>query len=200
MTTTTLGTYESPHGRLTLAAGERGLTRVTFRPVRGADPDAVPTPAARSWLDLARRELDAYFAGALHRFTVPVDLDRVGAPHRRVLEALAAVGYGRTTTYGALAARLGLVDDGPRQVGAAMARNPVLIVLPCHRVLGAGGALTGYAGGLPVKRALLDHEAGLLQLDVGWARCAGSPAGGSSPRVSAASAARSTSAPFSRPS
>ena len=123
-------------------------------PPRGAPA----TPAAHAWLDLAHRELDAYFAGELRQFTVPVDLSRVDDAHRRILDALAELPYGQTTTYGALATRLGLVDDGPRQVGAAMARNPVLIVVPCHRVLGAGNTLTGYAGGLAVKQALLDLE------------------------------------------
>lgn len=156
MTSTAIRTHDTPHGPLTLVAGDHGLTRATFRPVRRAAP--VATPAAEAWLDLARRELDAYFAGELRGFTVPVDLRRVDEPHRRVLDALTDLGYGQTTTYGALAARLGLVEDGPRQVGAAMARNPVLIVVPCHRVLGAGDALTGYAGGLAVKRALLDLE------------------------------------------
>ena len=114
--------------------------------------------SARGWLDLARRELDEYFAGRLRQFNVPVDLHRVDGARRRILDALAEVGYGETTTYGALAARLGLVDDGPRQVGVAMARNPVAIVVPCHRVVGAGGALTGYGGGLPAKQTLLDLE------------------------------------------
>lgn len=89
---------------------------------------------------------------------MPVDLSRIDEPHRRILDALAELPYGQTTTYGALAARLGLVEDGPRQVGAAMARNPVLIIVPCHRVLGAGNTLNGYAGGLAVKQALLDLE------------------------------------------
>jgi len=154
--TSAIRTHETPHGLLTLVASDHGLTRVTFRTVRRAVPAA--GPAARAWLDLARRELDAYFAGDLRHFTVPVDLRRVDDGHRRILDALTDVGYGETTTYGALATRLGLVDDGPRQVGAAMARNPVLIVVPCHRVLGAGERLTGYAGGLAVKQALLDLE------------------------------------------
>ena len=94
----------------------------------------------------------------MRQFSVPVDLRRVDGARRRILDGLADVGYGETTTYGDHAARLGLIDDGPRQVGAAMARNPVAIVVPCHRVLGAGGALTGYAGGLARKRALLELE------------------------------------------
>jgi methylated-DNA-[protein]-cysteine S-methyltransferase len=150
--------HDTPHGTMTLAATDRGLTRVTFRAVRRSAPLAAASPSARRWLDLARRELDAYFAGQLRRFTVPADLHRVDEAHCRILDALSDVGYGETTTYGALAARLGLVDDGARQVGAAMARNPVLIVVPCHRVLGAGGTLTGYAGGLATKQALLDIE------------------------------------------
>lgn len=156
MTTSAIRTVDTPHGPLTLVASDHGLTRATFRTVRRAAPPA--TPAAHAWLDLAHRELDAYFAGELRQFTVPVDLSRVDDAHRRILDALAELPHGRTTTYGALATRLGLVDDGPRQVGAAMARNPVLIVVPCHRVLGAGNTLTGYAGGVAVKQALLDLE------------------------------------------
>jgi methylated-DNA-[protein]-cysteine S-methyltransferase len=157
--TSAIRTHDTPHGRLTLAASDRGLTRVSFRPVRTGGHADPASPAALGWLELAGRELDGYFAGELRRFTVPVDLSRVDQPRRGILDALGEVGYGETTTYGALAARLGLVDDGPRQVGAAMASNPVLIVLPCHRVLSATGALTGYAGGLAVKQALLDLEA-----------------------------------------
>lgn len=148
--------HDTPVGRLTLAATERGLTRATFGPAHGTT--GPPVPAAQTWLDLARRELDAYFTGELREFTVPVDLRRVADAHRRILDALAEVGYGNTTTYGALADQLGLIDDGPRHVGAAMARNPVLIIVGCHRVLGSGGKLTGYAGGLATKQALLDLE------------------------------------------
>lgn len=158
MTTTPILTHDTPIGRLTLAASERGLTRATFRPARAVTEPASSSPGARAWLELARRELDAYFAGDLRHFTVPVDRRGVSDPHRRILDALAEVGYGETTTYGTLAATLGLTDDGPRQVGAAMARNPVLIVVPCHRVLGAGGKLTGYAGGIAAKQSLLDLE------------------------------------------
>jgi methylated-DNA-[protein]-cysteine S-methyltransferase len=149
--------HPTPFGPLSLAASNEGLTRVTFRPSRR--PSASPSPSAATWLELARHELDAYFAGALRTFTVPVDLSRVDTAHRIVLQALTAVGFGETVTYGGLASAAGLVEDGPRKVGGAMARNPVLIVVPCHRVLGVGGKLTGYSGGLAVKRRLLDLEA-----------------------------------------
>jgi methylated-DNA-[protein]-cysteine S-methyltransferase len=150
--------HDTPIGRLTLAASDSGLTKARFGSVRDTIGTGPATPATRAWLDLARAELDAYFAGDLRQFSVPLDLHRVSEPHRRILDVLGDVGYGQTITYGALAAQLGLVDDGPRQVGAAMARNPIMIIVPCHRVLGANGALTGYAGGLPAKRALLDLE------------------------------------------
>jgi methylated-DNA-[protein]-cysteine S-methyltransferase len=158
MASTSVLAHDTPVGRLTLAASDRGLTRLSYRGVRSVAGSDTAGPAAGAWLDLARRELDDYFAGRLRQFNVPVDLHRVDDARRRILDALADVGYGETTTYGALAARLGLVDDGPRQVGVAMARNPVAIVVPCHRVLGAGGNLTGYGGGLANKRALLDLE------------------------------------------
>jgi methylated-DNA-[protein]-cysteine S-methyltransferase len=160
MTTTSATVHDTPVGPLALAAADRGLTRISYRDIRHVPAAGDPVgPNARAWLDLARRELDEYFAGRLRQFTVPVDLRRVDDTRRRILDGLADVGYGETTTYGDLAARLGLVDDGPRRVGVAMARNPVAIVVPCHRVLGAGGALTGYGGGLAAKQALLDLEA-----------------------------------------
>lgn len=149
-------TLESPVGPLTLAASDAGLTRLAFG---HREPAAPPTPAALHWLDLARRELLAYLAGELRTFTVPADLERLDGERRTVLDALAATGYGETTSYGALAAAAGLTDDGPRRVGVVMARNPVAIVVPCHRVVGADGSLTGYGGGLAAKRWLLDLEA-----------------------------------------
>ena len=145
--------HETTFGPLTIVASPAGLTRVRF----GA-PDTGPS-APTPILEQARREIDEYLAGERERFTVPVDLDRVRGEHRTILEALSDVPFGSTTTYGALAARLGLERDGARRVGAAMARNPVLIVVPCHRVLGSGGALVGYAGGTVVKQALLTLEA-----------------------------------------
>lgn len=161
MTLLAVDTHDSPIGRLTIAASERGITRASLRP----GPARPGTPVQRSWLDLARRELDAYAEGALTRFTVPVDLRGVPDESRRVLEALADIGPGETVTYGALAARLGDPGwEGARRVGAALARNPVLVVVACHRVVGAGGRLTGYAGDLAAKRTLLDLERGVVPL------------------------------------
>jgi methylated-DNA-[protein]-cysteine S-methyltransferase len=149
-------------GPLHLAASARGLTLLGFSPVEGPDDtdDTGGTdPEAARVLDLARREIDAYLEGTLREFTVPVDLSGHPAWDRRVLEQLRSVGYGETTSYGELATATGLAPGEARRVGGAMARNPVAIVVPCHRVVGADGSLTGYAGGLERKRALLDLEA-----------------------------------------
>jgi methylated-DNA-[protein]-cysteine S-methyltransferase len=148
--------HETSLGPLHLAASARGLTLLGFRAPDGA---ATPGPDARDVLDLARREIDAYLDGTLREFTVPVDLTGHPAWDRRVLDGLAGVGYGETIAYGALAASVGLSPGEARRVGGAMARNPVAIVVPCHRVVGADGSLTGYAGGLERKRTLLDLEA-----------------------------------------
>lgn len=160
--------HDTPFGTLALTASADGLTRVRFG---AGEVVATSDPREAAVLDLARRELDRYAAGRLRQFTVPVDLSRVGGEHRTILRVLATeVGHGATTTYGALASRLGLAPDGPRRIGAAMARNPVLVVLPCHRVVGADGRLVGYAGGIAAKRALLDLEsrdrAGQLTLGI----------------------------------
>jgi methylated-DNA-[protein]-cysteine S-methyltransferase len=108
-----------------------------------------------------RRELDEYFAGKRHSFDVEPDLRYVADYHRRVLAELAHVEYGHTTTYGALAALAGN-PRAARAVGTVMNRNPVPIVLPCHRVVGASGSLTGYGGGLDRKEWLLRLEGAIL--------------------------------------
>jgi methylated-DNA-[protein]-cysteine S-methyltransferase len=156
---TSTRTHDTPIGPLTLTASAAGLTRLRF----GTTPASGPPSG---WLDQACRELDEYFAGTRTRFTVPLDLSRVDGERRAILDALADVGYGTTTTYGALAAALDLTGDGARRVGVAMARNPLPVLLGCHRVLGAGGRLTGYLGGLPAKQALLTLEGAQLALAV----------------------------------
>jgi len=108
-----------------------------------------------------RRELDEYFEGRRTEFDLPTDLSRVPDFQRVVLHELARVPYGEVTTYGTLAARVGK-PRAARAVGGAMNRNPIPIVLPCHRVIGASGSLTGYGGGLDRKRALLKLEGALL--------------------------------------
>lgn len=106
----------------------------------------------------AARQLTAYFAGDLHEFDLP--LRPGGTPFQeRVWEQLRTIGYGRTASYGEIAARLGMKPGASRAVGAANGRNPISIVVPCHRVLGAGGALTGFGGGVERKRWLVAHEA-----------------------------------------
>jgi methylated-DNA-[protein]-cysteine S-methyltransferase len=158
---------ESPVGQLLLAATPAGLCRVSFDP----DPEAEANDLARAFgarvlrsprpLDEARRELDEYFEGRRQTFDLDVDLRPVPSFQRAVLEELARVAYGSTSTYGALAAAI----DQPRAaraVGGALNRNPIPVVLPCHRVVGAGGKLVGYGGGLDRKRLLLTLEGALL--------------------------------------
>jgi methylated-DNA-[protein]-cysteine S-methyltransferase len=156
-------TYESPIGRLHLQATDRGLIRCHVR--RGSAPEEGGSPTAQAWLDVAAHELDEYFAGVRTDFSLPVDLAGLDALDRAVLATLTeTTAPGSTTTYGALARMVGGVDA--QRVGAAMAANPVLIVVPCHRVLGADGKLTGYAAGLRNKQLLLDLEAGQPSLEL----------------------------------
>lgn len=148
-------TLPSPVGRLLLVATDAGL--------RGLYPEThrAPPPTA-GWrrddarFGAARAQLEAYFAGARCRFELPLAPE--GTPfQRRVWEALTGIACGATTTYGALAGQLG-TPKGARAVGLATGQNPVSIIVPCHRLVGADGSLTGYAGGLEMKRWLLEHE------------------------------------------
>jgi len=140
----------SPVGRLALVASESGLRAVRWEP-------AGRTRRSHSAvLQAAEAQFDEYFAGARRVFDLPLDLR--GTPFQvRAWNALADVPYGTTVTYGGQARHLG-VPHAARAIGAANGSNPVPIVLPCHRVVGADGSLTGYGGGLDVKRWLLTHE------------------------------------------
>jgi methylated-DNA-[protein]-cysteine S-methyltransferase len=146
--------HETPLGPLTLHAGPSGLTGLSF-PGRCRQPlDEGTRDPAR--LADAARQLDEYFAEDRTAFELPIDL--TGTPfQRRVWAALREIPYGATVTYTELARAVGRPDI-VRAVGAAVGRTPVPIVVPCHRVLGADGSLTGYGGGLARKRALLDLE------------------------------------------
>jgi methylated-DNA-[protein]-cysteine S-methyltransferase len=152
--------YESPIGHLTLIAGPRGLTDISF-----PGHLRVPAGAVKGAMPEVTRQLDAYFAGELREFDLPLDLH--GTPlQRAVWRALLEIPYGETASYGEQAAKIdpALFETGvepwqrARVVGAANGRNPVAIVVPCHRVIGADGSLTGYGGGLERKQALLDLE------------------------------------------
>ena len=148
---------DSPIGPLGLVASDTGLRAVLFdgRDIR---------PEGRSpVLDEAARQLDAYFEGDLLDFDLPLELHGTDFQNRCWL-ALATIPYGQTVSYGEQARRLGMGSDAARAVGAANGQNPIPIVLPCHRVLGANGSLTGFGGGLHVKRFLLEHEGALLPL------------------------------------
>ena len=155
---------DSPVGELFLASTRRGLCRISYT-VAGQDEVVARTFGARvlrSPLDEVRRELDEYFAGRRQEFDLPLDL-RVAPFHEEVLRELARVPYGRVDTYGHLAALVGR-PKAARAVGTVMNRNPIPIVLPCHRIVGANGSLTGYGGGLPAKRLLLELEGATLPL------------------------------------
>lgn len=157
-----------PVGRLLLAARNDGAVVASTYVTDDAPADSVLDRLSRRIsprvlrggrsLDVLRRQLDAYFAGQLRRFDVPLDLTLATPFQRDVLQHLSATtGYGATTSYGHLATALGR-PTAARAVGAALGANPLCIVLPCHRVIAGSGALTGYAGGLAAKQFLLDLE------------------------------------------
>jgi methylated-DNA-[protein]-cysteine S-methyltransferase len=153
---------ESPVGPLQIGWTDRGLARISYFEDRFEDELARTFGARvlRAPVDEARRELAEYFEGARTVFDLPLDL-RVAPFHADVLRELALVPYGHTDTYGSLARKIGR-PGAARAVGTVMNRNPIPIVLPCHRIVGANGSLTGYAGGLDVKRRLLALEGATL--------------------------------------
>jgi methylated-DNA-[protein]-cysteine S-methyltransferase len=155
MTDTTLSTrITSPIGRLRLTSNGTALTRVMIADDDTSDAD-IP-PGADAVLSAAREQLDAYFDTRLTRFDLPLD-PRGTEFQLRVWDSLRAIPFGETISYAELARRI----DQPkavRAVGAANGRNPLMIVVPCHRVIGADGSLTGFGGGIERKRWLLDHE------------------------------------------
>jgi methylated-DNA-[protein]-cysteine S-methyltransferase len=160
---------DTPVGTLLIGVTERGVCRISFDPA----PEHHLEELARVYgprvlrssrpIEQMRRELDEYFEGRRTEFDLPLDVSRVPEFQRVVLHELALVPYGEVTTYGALAARVGK-PRAARAVGGAMNRNPIPIVLPCHRVIGASGSLTGYGGGLDRKRALLKLEGAQLTI------------------------------------
>jgi methylated-DNA-[protein]-cysteine S-methyltransferase len=152
----------SPVGDLFIAETNAGLCRISYT-IDDQDEQLARVFGARVLrvpLDVVHRELDEYFEGKRRDFDLPLDL-RVAEFNEAVLHELARVPYGRLETYGGLAAKVGR-PKAARAVGTVMNRNPIPIVLPCHRIVGANGSLTGYAGGLDIKRQLLELEGAML--------------------------------------
>ena len=156
--------HETPIGTMLLAVANGRVVAssfgdeetVTTRLARAVSPRVLRRPGA---LDEVRRQLDEYLAGRRHAFDLEVDLALATPFQRLVLNDLPLhTGYGRTTTYGAVAGDIHK-PKAARAVGTALGANPVCVVVPCHRVVGASGALTGYAGGVDAKRFLLNLEA-----------------------------------------
>ena len=170
---TTFTDFSSPLGELVLTASETALTGVFFPTSRHGPP---PTERA-GWVEDdghgrasailagARAQLGEYFARTRTAFDVPLDPPGT-AFQRRVWELLRAIPYGATSSYSELARRLG-DSRATRAVGAANGKNPIPIIVPCHRVVGARGELTGFGGGLDRKRWLLEHEGALIPLGRG---------------------------------
>ena len=174
---------DSPLGGIVLRIENARLTGLFFVgqkhfPARALPPDDT-TQSAAALAALARLAVRAqgqiadYFAGLRQAFDLPLDLHGT-AFELAVWLQLATIPYGAVTSYGAIARRLGLAPGYARAVGAAVGRNPLSIIIPCHRVLGASGQLTGYAGGLPRKQALLELEAGAAAIQITQARQAAS--------------------------
>ncbi|MEJ2789838.1 MULTISPECIES: methylated-DNA--[protein]-cysteine S-methyltransferase [unclassified Pseudoxanthomonas] len=153
----------SPVGTLTLAATDDGLHAIEFPRNRHPANRAGWTEGQHPVLDLAARQLDEYFAATRRAFDLPL-APRGTDFQRTVWLALAGIAYGETVSYAQLAQRVGK-PTAMRAVGAANGRNPLPIVLPCHRVIGADGSLTGFGGGLPTKQFLLELEGALARAD-----------------------------------
>ncbi len=149
---------DSPYGPLTLVADDGVLCGLYMTDQRHRPPEETFGSRAESAFAAAEEELEAYFAGDLKEFTLEVRLH--GTPFQRsVWGQLRTIPYGETRTYGELADALGN-PAASRAVGLANGRNPIGIIVPCHRVVGANGSLTGYGGGLDRKQRLLDFESG----------------------------------------
>ena len=155
-------TLASPVGILTLTATDHALTGVWFDSSRAGRVKQDGPAGTNAVLDRTREQLEQYFAGTRTEFDLPLEF--TGTPfQQRVWNLLRTIPYGITTSYGELARRLGDAN-ATRAVGAANGQNPIPIIVPCHRVVGSRGELTGFGGGIDRKRWLLEHEGALLPL------------------------------------
>jgi methylated-DNA-[protein]-cysteine S-methyltransferase len=149
-------TVQSPIGPLTLIARDGVLTNVSMHEQRHTSPPPPDAITDNTWFKDVAEQLDAYFAGELSTFDLEMKL--LGTPfQQRVWTQLCEIPYGETISYGELARRVGNANAS-RAVGLANGRNPIALIVPCHRVIGANGSLTGYGGGLERKTWLLEHE------------------------------------------
>ncbi len=158
-------TFETPFGRFELAVDVDGTLVELWLPNRSkaVRSATAPSRAANDGMDAVHSQLREYFAGRRRTFDLP--LDPRGTPfERRVWARLREIPYGATTSYGAIAHEFGL-PNAARAVGRANGSNPIPIIIPCHRVIGADGTLTGFGGGLPLKRALLELEGAIAPPD-----------------------------------
>ena len=159
--------FQSPLGSMTLAATHAGLAGVWFDGQRHLPPELAtatswPLAAHHPILKRTTLQLTQYFAGQRHDFDVPLDLSGGTTFQQAVWQALLAIQPGHTTSYGNISKAISN-PSAVRAVGAAVGRNPISIIVPCHRVLGSDGSLTGYAGGLDRKTALLKLEGALAE-------------------------------------
>jgi methylated-DNA-[protein]-cysteine S-methyltransferase len=162
-------------GWLRISSSDAGICRIAFTDSDVAEP-APSNRLATERVQAASSEIDEYLAGSRTEFSVLVDLAGVSSFDRQVLSTLAnRIRYGDTASYGELTSWIGRGPADARKVGSALSRNPLPILLPCHRVVGADGSLTGYAGGLAAKQALLDLEAGCTRLSINTSRACSSP-------------------------
>jgi methylated-DNA-[protein]-cysteine S-methyltransferase len=151
-------TVVSPLGPLTLIARDGVLTNVSMHEQRHMSPPPDEALTDEAFFNDVAEQLDAYFSGDLSIFDLEMNL--LGTPFQQgVWKALCEIPYGETISYGELASRVGN-PNASRAVGLANGRNPIAIIVPCHRVIGANGSLTGYGGGLERKTWLLEHERG----------------------------------------
>ncbi len=152
-------TVESPVGKLVLLASPAGISGVRFE-----QEQVVAAPAnqgiEQDHLDAAALQIDEYFAGKRLKFHLPLDM-RGTKFQQAVWQVTQRVAFAERVTYGDIARRIGSMGAA-RAVGSALGANPVLIIVPCHRVVGAGGRLAGFSSGLAIKQQLLEHEAGLV--------------------------------------
>ena len=150
--------FDSPQGRMLLVASDAGLSGVYFARQKyfPKKEKAWSRSARHALLQQTKRELKEYFAGRRKRFKVKLDPEGT-AFQRKIWRAISSVSFGKTLTYSEIARRAGHAGSA-RAAGAATGRNPISVIVPCHRIMGADGSLTGYAGGLARKRTLLELE------------------------------------------